>query len=155
MFPLYRSTADKLSVEKQLITADTMSAMIGHHVRDDRPSCPPNLIVLKPFTQTTSSPTPSSRTELSGEIARLADVEAHGLGDAADILRARLGPEVFNAWFFNVAIEKVADQTLTISAPTRFIRSYIVDHFADDLLAGVKQALGVAILRVEIVVAAR
>lgn len=149
IFPLYRAAVTAESATRR---SDTMSGEVGHHVRDGRTSCPPKLLVLKPSIQTLSSPTPPSRVEPSGDIVRLADVKAHGLGDAADLLRARLGPEIFNAWFSNVAIEAIADQVATFSAPTRFFRNYIADHFADELLVCLKQALGIGIVAVEIVV---
>ena len=161
MFPLYRaatanSEAAKVGHKVGLrsdIRSDMVSGDVGHHVRDGRTSCPPNLLVLKPSTQTISSPTPPSGAEPSG-IAGLGDVDAHGLGDAADLLRARLGPEVFGAWFSKVAIEKIADQVVTITAPTKFIRDWIAYHFAGQVLASLQQAVGVAINAVEIVVRA-
>lgn len=150
MFPLYREPGAGSEARRSDIRSDMMSAMVGHHVRDGRTSCPPNLTLLKPLTKTTSTPTPPSGP--SGNVAMLGDEDAHALGDAADLLRARLGCEVFDAWFKKVAIEKIADKIVIITAPTRYIRSRLANDFADEILACLKQALGVVIVAVEIVV---
>jgi biotin operon repressor len=71
---------------------------------------------------------------------------AHTLGEAGVRLCSMLGDEVVAAWFSRVKVEVVADQSVTLSAPTRFIRNYIAHNYSDALV----ECFHVA--RVEIVV---
>lgn len=50
------------------------------------------------------------------------------------ILRARLGEEVFTSWFNAVEAEKFEDNTLTLTVPVKFLRSWIQSHYLDDVL---------------------
>jgi hypothetical protein len=50
-------------------------------------------------------------------------------------LRARLGDEVFSAWFGNfIRIETFDGTVLTVSLPTRFLQRWVEAHFLDTLL---------------------
>jgi hypothetical protein len=74
----------------------------------------------------------------------------HRLGAEGDLLLARLGPDLFRSWFRYVEVKEVADDRLTLSAPTTFIRDWIKNNFTDDVLACWLKAQP-AIKRVEVV----
>jgi chromosomal replication initiator protein len=48
-------------------------------------------------------------------------------------LQAELGEATFNSWFKQVGLIGVGDGRVTLSVPTRFIRNWIVSHYADRL----------------------
>jgi DNA-binding Lrp family transcriptional regulator len=75
---------------------------------------------------------------------------SHRLGAEGDLLLARLGRDVFHSWFRDVEVKGIADDTLTLSAPTRFVQNWIKNHFADAVLACWLKAQP-AIKRVEVV----
>ena len=75
---------------------------------------------------------------------------SHRLGAEGDLLLARLGRDVFRSWFRDVEVKGVADDTLTLLAPTTFIRNWIKNHFTDAVFACWQKAQP-AIKRVEVV----
>jgi DNA-binding Lrp family transcriptional regulator len=75
---------------------------------------------------------------------------SHSLGAEGDLLLARLGREVFHSWFRDVGVKGIADDTLTLSAPTRFVQNWIKNHFTDAVFACWQKAQP-AIKRVEVV----
>ncbi|SDB51164.1 chromosomal replication initiator protein DnaA [Bauldia litoralis] len=50
-------------------------------------------------------------------------------------LRTELGEDVFNSWFGRVEFEQEDKSTVTLSVPTRFLKSWIMSHYYDRLLA--------------------
>ena len=48
-------------------------------------------------------------------------------------LRAELGEDLFNSWFARMEAEDLTDETLTVSVPTRFLKSWIDNHYATKL----------------------
>ncbi|MBS0242597.1 MAG: chromosomal replication initiator protein DnaA [Proteobacteria bacterium] len=62
-------------------------------------------------------------------------------------LRARLGEEVFSAWFTSLEFQAFDGQLLRVTVPVKFLRNWIQSHYADALIAcaasefpGVEQA---------------
>lgn len=51
------------------------------------------------------------------------------------ILRARLGEEVYSSWFSSMEFEEVNGDTVHTSVPVKFLRSWIQNHYLDDVLA--------------------
>jgi chromosomal replication initiator protein len=51
------------------------------------------------------------------------------------VLRARLGEEVFSSWFSTMEFEEVKGDTIFTSVPVKFLRSWIQNHYLDDVLA--------------------
>jgi chromosomal replication initiator protein len=45
-------------------------------------------------------------------------------------LRAELGDDLFNSWFARMDVEALAGQQLVLSVPTRFLKSWIDNHYA-------------------------
>lgn len=50
-------------------------------------------------------------------------------------LRAELGEDVFSSWFARMECDGVEPDTVKLSVPTRFLRSWIQSHYAEKLLA--------------------
>ena len=51
------------------------------------------------------------------------------------MLRARLGDDIFLSWFHTLEFESYEAQTVKVSVPVKFLRTWIQSHYADDLLA--------------------
>ena len=49
-------------------------------------------------------------------------------------LRAELGEEVFTSWFGRLALDRIADGTAEFSVPTKFLKTWIVQHYQERLL---------------------
>ena len=66
-------------------------------------------------------------------------------------LRAELGEDVFTSWFTRVEFEEAEKNIIYLSVPTRFLKSWILSHYRDRLVALWKEERGVAIV-IEIIV---
>lgn len=88
---------------------------------------------------------PLSSLEISLGILAPADAGASGAPDGAAgpefdlgvpgvLLRQRLGDDVFRSWLGKVAVVSIADGELTLSAPTRFLASYIKTNYEAQIL---------------------
>lgn len=49
-------------------------------------------------------------------------------------LRASVGEDVYSSWFARMDLEAVEGDTVRLSVPTRFLRSWIVSHYLDRVL---------------------
>lgn len=68
-----------------------------------------------------------------------------------DRLRAELGSDIFTNWFASMEFESSESDTVRLSVPTRFLKSWVLSHFAERLLA-CWQAEDKDINRVELIV---
>jgi chromosomal replication initiator protein len=50
-------------------------------------------------------------------------------------LRAELGEDVYSSWFARVDLEGLDGETVRMSVPTRFLKSWIQSHYAERVLA--------------------
>jgi chromosomal replication initiator protein len=50
-------------------------------------------------------------------------------------LRAEVGEDIFSSWFGRMDFEGVASETVHLSVPTRFLKSWIQSHYHDRVLA--------------------
>ncbi len=50
-------------------------------------------------------------------------------------LKVDLGDEVFSCWFAGMAVEELSSGTVTLSVPSRFLKSWISTHYRDKLTA--------------------
>lgn len=57
-----------------------------------------------------------------------------GLGKAGERLRAWIGEGKFKSWFAEIAFVTAEDDRLTLTAPTRFVRDYVVAQFEPAIL---------------------
>jgi len=51
------------------------------------------------------------------------------------MLRARLGDDIFLSWFHTLEFESFEAQTVKVSVPVKFLRTWIQSHYAEDLLS--------------------
>ena len=54
-------------------------------------------------------------------------------GQVSARLRAELGEDLFNSWFARMEAEELTADSLTVSVPTRFLKSWIENHYASKL----------------------
>lgn len=50
-------------------------------------------------------------------------------------LRAEVGEDIFSSWFARMEFEGVDSETVRLSVPTRFLKSWIQSHYTDRVLA--------------------
>ena len=50
-------------------------------------------------------------------------------------LRAEVGEDIFSSWFGRMEFEGVDSETVRLSVPTRFLKSWIQSHYSDRVLA--------------------
>jgi chromosomal replication initiator protein len=50
-------------------------------------------------------------------------------------LKASVGDDIFNSWFARMELEAIDGETVRLSVPTRFLKSWVQSHYADKLLA--------------------
>jgi chromosomal replication initiator protein len=67
-------------------------------------------------------------------VAAIADVQQHWERVRAR-LRALLGNDLFSSWFARLELDTIDADTVRLSAPTRFLKSWIVAHYAPQVLA--------------------
>lgn len=49
-------------------------------------------------------------------------------------LRAEVGEDIFTSWFARMELDSLEDDTVRLSVPTRFLKSWIQSHYADRVL---------------------
>jgi len=50
-------------------------------------------------------------------------------------LRAEVGEDIFSSWFARMELEGAASDTVRFSVPTKFLKSWILSHYAERVLA--------------------
>lgn len=50
-------------------------------------------------------------------------------------LRAEVGEDIYSSWFARMEFEEVDSETVRLSVPTRFLKSWIQSHYTDRVLA--------------------
>ena len=68
-----------------------------------------------------------------------------------DRLRAEVGDNVYSSWFARLDLEGIDGETVKLSVPTRFLKSWIASHYTEKVMACC-QAEQPAVSRVEIMV---
>jgi chromosomal replication initiator protein len=66
-------------------------------------------------------------------------------------LRTSVGENVFSSWFARMEPESIDGDTVKLSVPTRFLKSWVQSHYAEKLL-GCWQSENPAIMRIELTV---
>lgn len=56
------------------------------------------------------------------------------LGPAGNLLRERLGASTYQSWLAKIAVVNEEGDELTLSAPTKFVASYVTQHYTSDIL---------------------
>ncbi|MCS0500977.1 chromosomal replication initiator protein DnaA [Ancylobacter mangrovi] len=65
-------------------------------------------------------------------------------------LRAEIGEEVYSSWFPRLELDMIAAGTVRLSVPTRFLKTWLQQHYIDRLTALWREEMGVE--RVELIV---
>jgi chromosomal replication initiator protein len=65
-------------------------------------------------------------------------------------LQAIVGDDIYNSWFAGMVLEGTEGETVRLSVPTRFLKSWVQSHYADRLLACWQEVS--TITRVELIV---
>ena len=50
-------------------------------------------------------------------------------------LRSSVGEDVYTSWFARMDLESVAPESVRLSVPTRFLKSWIQAHYAERVLS--------------------
>ena len=50
-------------------------------------------------------------------------------------LKAEVGDDIFSSWFARMDLEAVENETVRLSVPTRFLKSWIQSHYSDRVLS--------------------
>jgi chromosomal replication initiator protein len=66
-------------------------------------------------------------------------------------LRAEVGDDVYSSWFARMDLEGVDGETVRLSVPTRFLKSWVLSHYTEKVLA-CWQAEQPELLRIELTV---
>ncbi len=72
--------------------------------------------------------------DLSATFAEAAITPAAAWDRVKRRLRAEYGEDVFSSWFARLELDAVVDETVHLSVPTRFLRSWIQAHYIDKIL---------------------
>lgn len=69
------------------------------------------------------------------EISDMADKQQKRIFDrVCQLLKAKIGAEVYQSWFGRAQLEKSSSSVITLSVPTPFLRTWINSHYLDDML---------------------
>ena len=66
-------------------------------------------------------------------------------------LRGEVGEDIYLSWFARMELDGIAEETIKLSVPTRFLKSWIQSHYAEKLL-DCWQAVQAATSRIELTV---
>ena len=66
-------------------------------------------------------------------------------------LRAEVGEDIYSSWFARMDLEAIDEETVRLSVPTRFLKSWIQNHYAERVLA-CWQAEAATVSRIELTV---
>lgn len=81
-----------------------------------------------PAIKQSSPALPATTSPQAGTVG----VEPGDLARAA--LRLRVGPDTFDSWFHAMQFERFDGQTITVSVPVKFLRTWVEHHYRHDLL---------------------
>src|SRR5262252_9378910 len=66
-------------------------------------------------------------------------------------LRTEVGEDIYSSWFARMELDGVGEDTIKLSVPTRFLKSWIQSHYAEKLL-GCWQSEQSSVGRIELTV---
>lgn len=92
-----------------------------------------------------------ARTAPLPEVAAKAD-QPHLLGRAGDILKKRIGADVFDSWFGKATLINVSGGTVTIGIETAFMRSRIIANYQTACTEAFQAVSPIPIVRLVVVV---
>src|SRR5881396_831695 len=81
----------------------------------------------------------------------MTSMDLDGWTRVKDRLRAEVGDDVYASWFARLELDGSEGDTVKLSVPTRFLKSWIQSHYAERVLA-CWQAQEAKVTRVELIV---
>lgn len=81
----------------------------------------------------------------------MSNAEQDGWSRVRGRLRVEVGDDVYSSWFARMDLEAIEDGTVRLSVPTRFLKSWIQNHYAERVLA-CWQAEDTKVGRIELIV---
>src|SRR5262245_28218997 len=69
------------------------------------------------------------------EITPMTSTDQERWSRVKERLRAEVGDDVFSSWFARMDLEAIDGESVRLSVPTRFLKSWIQSHYNDRLLA--------------------
>jgi chromosomal replication initiator protein len=66
-------------------------------------------------------------------------------------LKSNVGDDIFNSWFARMELEAIDNDTVRLSVPTRFLKSWVQSHYVDRLLTCWQEEVA-AVSRIELTV---
>ena len=86
---------------------------------------------------------PSTSSTLKGEMSLMTTSGSEAQRDLFNRVRARLkaavGEDVFTSWFARLELEEIVDDLVHLSAPTRFLCSWVQSNYADRIVEAFRQ----------------
>ncbi|SED72369.1 helix-turn-helix domain-containing protein [Bradyrhizobium erythrophlei] len=140
-----RHHADRFRVQE-------MSPPMGQSCLIDRGAATPQTCKTNQFPLT-SSAEPAPLQSTASDAPNLAK-PTNGLQDFAEPLERRLGKDVFQAWFRDVAFVEIANGKVVLSAPSRFIKARIEQQY-DHLVVEIVRRRDPSVLGVNVLLSER
>ena len=85
-----------------------------------------------------NSPSPTTSTQGGTPVMISTDISSNDYRDLWARVRARLkaavGEDVFTSWFARLELEEIVDDLVHLSAPTRFLCSWVQSNYADRIV---------------------
>jgi len=93
--------------------------------------------VALPHTETSIYQTSATRnaTQNPQETTEMATMDHERWSRVKGRLRAEVGDDIFSSWFTRMELDGIEDGTARLSVPTRFLKSWIQNHYAERVLA--------------------
>lgn len=71
----------------------------------------------------------------SMELTAMTNTEAERWSRVKQRLRVEVGDDIFSSWFTRMDLDNVDEETVRLTVPTRFLKSWIQAHYSERLLA--------------------
>src|ERR1041385_7712963 len=72
---------------------------------------------------------------LNEKISAMTNMEQDRWSRVKGRLRSSVGEDVYTSWFARMDLEGVQDESVHLSVPTRFLKSWIQAHYAERVLS--------------------
>ena len=90
-----------------------------------------------------SSTTPTPKGEMSVMITSGSEAQRDLFNRVRARLKAGVGEDVFTSWFARLELEEIVDDLVHLSAPTRFLCSWVQSNYADRIIESFRQDVDV------------
>src|ERR1700730_359196 len=107
------------------------------HPRTDSLSRCPELLYVWPFPHRVDPvgiPGTALRLSIQKETGDMTSTDQLRWTRVRDRLRAEVGDDIYSSWFARMELEGSEGDTVKLSVPTRFLKSWIQSHYAEKVL---------------------